>query len=289
MKSENGETRTAPLGHDRRMVSCGDGSASDFRRLHATGEPLVLPNAWDAGSARLIEQCGARAIATTSSGLAWSRGYPDGNALPPRVLATAVEEIARVLSVPLSIDVEAGYSDEPRVVGEVVAAVIGAGAVGINLEDGSGSPELLCAKLAVVKAVARQAGVDLFVNVRTDVYLRALVPAERALEETIARGRTYQEAGGDGLFVPGLTDREAMRAIAAAVPLPLNVMVRPGLPAVAELAALGVRRVSAGSAIAQAAHGATMRAATQLLGEGRYDAMLEAAPTYAELNALFFR
>jgi 2-methylisocitrate lyase-like PEP mutase family enzyme len=271
------------------MVSCGDGSASEFRRLHVAGAPLVLPNAWDAGSARVIERCGAKAIATTSSGLAWSRGHPDGNALPPRVLAAAVEEIARVLSVPLTIDVEAGYSDEPRAVGDVVAAVIGAGAVGINLEDGSGSPALLCAKLTAVKTVARQAGVDLFVNVRTDIYLRSLVPAERALEETIARGRTYQAAGADGLFVPGLTDREAMRAIATAVPLPLNVMVRPGLPPVAELATLGVRRVSAGSAIAQAAHGTTMRAATQLLADGRYDAMLEASPTYAELNGLFFR
>jgi 2-methylisocitrate lyase-like PEP mutase family enzyme len=271
------------------MVTCGDGSASDFRRLHAAGEPPVLPNAWDAGSARLIEWCGARAIATTSSGLAWSRGYPDGNALPPRMIATAVEEIARVLTVPLTIDVEAGYSDDPRAVGEVVEAVIGAGAVGINLEDGSGSPDLLRAKLAAVKGVARQTGVDLFVNVRTDVYLRALVPAERALEETIARGRSYQAAGGDGLFVPGLTDGDAMRAIAAAVALPLNVMVRPGLPPVAELAAFGVRRVSAGSAIAQAAHGTTMRAAKQLLREGRYDTMLEASPTYAELNGLFFR
>jgi len=271
------------------MVSCGDGSASEFRRLHTAGGPLVLPNAWDAGSARLIERCGAEAIATTSSGLAWARGYPDGDALPPRVLATAVEEIARVLSVPLSIDVEGGYSSDPKAVGEIVAAVIGAGAVGINLEDGSGSPDLLCAKVTAVKSVARLAGVDLFVNVRTDVYLRALVPAERALAETIERGRTYQAAGCDGLFVPGLTDRDAIRSIVAAVALPLNVMVRPGLPPVAELAALGVRRVSAGSAIAQAAHGVTMHAATQLLTEGRYDAMFGTTVAYGELNALFHR
>jgi 2-methylisocitrate lyase-like PEP mutase family enzyme len=261
--------------------------AQTFRRLHDPGQLLLLPNAWDAGSARLIEACGAAAIATTSAGLAWSRGYRDGNALPPRVLAGAVGEIARVLEVPLSVDVEGGYADDPRLVAEHVAAVVGAGAVGINLEDGAASPDLLCCKIAAVRAAASHAGADLFINVRTDVYLRELVPAERALAETIERGGRYRSAGCDGLFVPGLRDAVAIRALVEAVALPLNVMVVPGLPPVAELRRLGVRRVSAGQTITQAAYAVTRRAATRFLRDGVYDVMVEPAIGYGEMNALF--
>ena len=264
-----------------------DARAARFRRLHAPGELLVLPNAWDAGSARLVESCGATAIATTSSGVAWAHGYPDGDALPPRLLAPAVASIARVTSVPLSIDIEGGSSADPRAVGEIVAAVIDAGAVGINVEDGTGSPDLLCAKIGAAKTAAARAGVDLFVNARTDVYLRGLVPPDRAMAESVARAARYRAAGTDGLFVPGIVDADAIREIASAVEMPLNVMVRPGLPPVAELRTLGVRRVSAGSGLAQAAYGVVRRAATQLLVDGRYDAIVELAAPFAELNALY--
>jgi 2-methylisocitrate lyase-like PEP mutase family enzyme len=245
-----------------------------------------LPNAWDAGSARLIEASGAAAIATTSAGLAWSRGFPDGDVLPLRVLEAAVAEIARVLSVPLSVDVEGGYSAEPRAVGEMIAAVVGAGAVGVNLEDGAGSVDLLCAKIEAAKKAAVHAGINLFVNARTDVYLRGLVPPEQAVAETIARGHRYQASGCDGFFVPKVTDEAAIRAIVAAVPLPLNLLVMPALPAVPELQRLGVRRVSAGSAIAAAAYGATKRAAKQFLEQGIYGAMFDEAVGYGEMNQL---
>jgi 2-methylisocitrate lyase-like PEP mutase family enzyme len=263
--------------------------AKEFHRLHHSDAPLRLANAWDAGSARLIESCGSAAIATTSAGLAWSKGYPDGDAIPPRHLAAAVEDIARVLSVPLTVDVEGGYANEPTKVGETVAAVVGAGAVGINIEDGQGSPDLLCAKIAAAKAAAARAGVDLFVNARTDVLLRGLVPPERAVAETLERARRYRDAGCDGLFVPYLSDAAAIRAIVGGTDLPLNVMVLPSLPPVAELGELGVRRVSAGSAIAQAAYGIAARAAKQFLGEGRYDSMFEKSATYGEMNALYAR
>ncbi len=269
------------------MTDSAGRHAKEFRRLHERDTPLLLPNAWDAGSGRLIEACGAAAIATTSAGLAWSRGYPDGDVLPPRILAGAVAEMARVLSVPLTVDVEGGGSPDPHAVGEAVSAVVAAGAVGINIEDGAGSPDLLCAKITAAKAAAARAGVDLFVNARTDVYLRALVPPERQIAETVERGRRYRSAGCDGVFVPGLTDRDAIRSIAAAITVPLNVMVRPTLPPVSELAALGVRRVSAGAAIAQAAHGIARRAAMHFLVEGRYDTMFETAADYGDLNALF--
>lgn len=272
------------------MSKAGHDRAEQFRKLHEPGGLLILPNAWDAGSARLFESCGAKATATTSAGLAWSRGYPDGDVLPPRILAQAVAEIARVISTPLTVDIEGGYSSVPEKVGEAVAAVVDAGAVGINLEDGSGSPDLLCAKIAAAKAAAARAGVDLFVNARTDVcWRRSLVPPERATGEAIERARRYQGAGCDGIFVPGLADRSAIREITAAINLPLNVLVLSGLPRVAELRELGVRRVSSGSALARAAYAIARRAATQFVTEGRYDAMFETTAEYAELNALYSR
>ncbi len=259
-----------------------------FRELHAPGRLLVLANAWDAGSARIIEECGAPAIATSSAALAWARGYPDGNALPPSVLATAVAEIARVLRVPLTVDAEGGYADDPAAVGDVVGAVIDAGAVGINLEDGAGTPDLLCAKIAAVKRVAARTGIDLFVNARVDVFLRKLAPAERAVETTIARAARYRDAGCDGVFVPCILDAADIRAVAAAIdPLPLNVMALPGLPAATELRALGARRLSAGAAIAAAALARVRRLATDFLRHGRSEALFEERVDVKATNALF--
>jgi len=249
----------------------------------------VLANAWDAGSARLIESCGAAAIATTSAGLAWAHGYPDGDVLPAAVLATAVAEIARVVSVPLSVDIEGGYATDPSAVAVAVEAVIDAGAVGINIEDGSEPVALLAAKIEAARDAAARTGVPLFVNARTDVYLRSLVPGDRAVAETLDRAARYREAGADGLFVPGVAAPGEIRAIAEGSGLPLNVLVVPGLPPVAELGPLGVARVSAGSAIAQAALAVVRDAARQFLDEGRYDAMSGRTIDYPTLNALHDR
>jgi len=274
-------------------------TATRFRQLHQGPTPLLLPNAWDAGSARIIENAGAQAIATTSAGLAWAHGHSDGYALPAAILIAAVKEIARVISVPLSVDMEAGYSTDLAVIAENANALASAGAVGINLEDGADQPEVLCQRIEATKRGASRAGVDLFVNARSDVYLRsagwyagsanARVPAEKAEEEVIARGRKYREAGADGFFIPAVIDPQVIRRVVAAVPLPVNVLVRAGLPPVSELAKLGVRRVSAGSGIAGAAHGLTRRAARQFLDGAGYGDMLEGAVPYAEMNALFTR
>src|SRR5580704_3673841 len=147
-------------------------STQRFRSLHQGPDVLLLPNAWDAITARLIESLGAKAIATTSAGLAWSRGYPDGNALPEDQLIAATRDIARVIRVPLTVDIEAGYSDDPRAVARLVARVMAAGAVGVNIEDGAGSPDLLCTKIAAIRESAAHLGVELFINARTDIYLR---------------------------------------------------------------------------------------------------------------------
>jgi len=269
------------------MSNVATTSSALFRELHGTGRLLVLPNAWDAGSARLIEDCGAAAIATTSAGLAWARGYPDGHGLPATVLRAAVEEIARVVRVPLSVDAEGGYGDDPDAVGDLVRQLAEAGAVGINLEDGSGSPALLCAKIAAAKRGAAQAGVDVFVNARTDVVLRGLVPAEQAVDEIARRAALYRDAGCDGVFAPKLVDPTAARAVVAAVaPLPLNLLAMPGLAPAAELRALGVRRLSAGSALAADALGRVRALATAFLGEGRSDSLFGAAVDYGKMNGL---
>ena len=157
-------------------------AAQSFRNLHHVDSLLLLPNAWDAGSARLFESLGAKAIATTSAGVAWARGYADGDVLPIEQLLALTREIARVISVPLSVDIEGGYSDEPAVVAQVVRGVIDAGAVGLNIEDGGGAPDRLCAKIERARQVASSSDVDLFVNARTDVFCarsRAAMPRWR--------------------------------------------------------------------------------------------------------------
>jgi 2-methylisocitrate lyase-like PEP mutase family enzyme len=257
-----------------------------FKSLHNGQQLLVLPNAWDAGSARLIESRGAAAIATTSAGLAWSHGYPDGDALPAEALFTAVREISRAIRVPLSVDIEGGYSNDPIAVAKIVAGVIRAGAVGINIEDGSGSPEILCAKLEAARQAASREGVDLFINVRTDVFLRSLASGDAAVEEVIRRSRLYRDAGCDGIFVPALAQAAHIKAISAVIGLPLNIMLVPGLPSFTELYQQGVRRLSAGSAISQAALALTARLATNLLA-GSSDEIFTETVDYGTTNQLF--
>lgn len=261
-------------------------SFQDFKNLHQGPGLLLLPNAWDAVSARLIESLGAKAIATTSAGLAWSLGYADGNALPQDQLIAATRGIARVIQVPLTIDVEAGYSDDARIVAELVGRALDVGVVGINIEDGAGAADLLCKKIEAIRERALQLGAGLFINTRTDVILRGLASGEAATEEILRRASRYRTAGADGLFVPGLSTESAMAAISAAVqPMPLNVMAIPNLPSVERLHQSGVRRLSAGSALAQAAIGQTRRLASSFLG-GTMSELFDVSMNYGELNRL---
>jgi 2-methylisocitrate lyase-like PEP mutase family enzyme len=258
-----------------------------FSSLHQGPGILLLPNAWDAGSARLIESLGAKAIATTSAGLAWSRGYRDGDALPIEHLLVAVHEIVRVIRVPLSIDVEGGYSADPDAVAHLAMDVANAGAAGINIEDGTASPELTGAKIEVIKQGASCIHRELFINVRTDVYLRAVATGAAAVQEVIRRAERYRVAGCDGIFVPGLVDAESIQAIVAAIdPLPLNLMLMPGLPSIEVLQSLGVRRLSAGSALAQAGLGCTKLLAKGFL-DGNFAESLLAPLDYNIINRLF--
>ncbi|MET8701424.1 isocitrate lyase/phosphoenolpyruvate mutase family protein [Kitasatospora sp. NPDC004723] len=261
-------------------------SAGLFRSLHTARAPLALANAWDVASARVIEAAGAPAIATTSAGVAWSLGSPDGDVLARDRALELIGRIAAAVAVPVTADIEGGYGTDAAGVGETVAAVLAAGAVGVNIEDGTRPPAELARRLAAARRSADRAGSDLFLNARVDTFLFGLGAPETRLEETLTRARMYVDAGADGVFVPGVTDTATIAALAGAVPVPLNVMAGPGAPTVAELGALGVARVSLGSGVAQAAYAAARRAAQELLGTGGYDSLTQAM-AFPELDALF--
>lgn len=258
---------------------------TQFHQLHHDGL-LILTNVADATGASIVEQLGCKAVATSSAAVAWAHGYPDGNALPLERLISTVESIARVISVPLTVDIEAGYSDDLARVAEVIDAVIAAGAVGINIEDGASPPELLAHKIEIARQVAERRQVKLFINARTDVYLKGLVPAEDRVAETLRRAALYQAAGADGLFAAGVTAEYEIAALCQGTSLPVNVLGLPGLPSLDELKALGVRRLSAGSGIAEFLYGAMASLAKSFLDTGKLDSSHLKAFTYGEVNAL---
>jgi 2-methylisocitrate lyase-like PEP mutase family enzyme len=259
-----------------------------FRKLHQQpGQPLVLANVWDAGGARLVESLGAKAIATTSAGVAWSLGYADGNKLPVDELAHFVRGIVRTVEVPVTIDAEGGYAAEPSAVVEGLKPLFATGIAGINIEDGADAPGVLATKIEAIKRSTAALGDDVFVNVRTDVYLRQLSPNETKVAEVLKRARIYREAGADGLFVPGIVDASQIREVASGTELPLNVMAFPGLPGLAELAKLGVRRLSAGSAMSQVLWLHLSVLAQRFLAEGDSAVFGEASMNYGQLQALF--
>ena len=267
--------------------------ATAFRRLHHPGDGsiLVLPNAWDALSAALIEHSGARAIATTSAGVSWSLGRPDGQGVARDEMLEAVRRIADAVQVPVTADVESGYgSGSPEDVAQTVRGAVDAGAVGINLEDSPGgggvplrNPEEQAERIAAARGAG---GRELFINARVDVYLKEVGAESGRLDETIRRARTYAAAGADGVFVPGVVDASIIALLVQSIAAPLNIMASYGAPSVAELAALGVARVSVGPAITRAAMATIRTAARELLDVGTYDALVGGVP-FAEANALF--
>lgn len=255
-----------------------------FVALHRAATPLLLVNAWDAASARLWQELGAPAVATSSAAVAWSRGYADGGTLPRAALLDSCADLVRVCSVPVTVDLEDGYSDDPAAVAALAAEVVGIGVVGFNLEDGGGAPELLAAKIRAIRAALGPTPV--FINARTDVYLRGLASGEAAVAATIERLSRYRDAGADGGFVPGLTAATDAARIAAAVPLALNLMTVPGLAPLAELQAAGVCRISTGPGLFKVAYGAGQQAAAACLG-GDFAPLAAATLDYGTMNRLF--
>ncbi|MBP2327702.1 2-methylisocitrate lyase-like PEP mutase family enzyme [Kibdelosporangium banguiense] len=260
-------------------------SAETFAGLHKTGEPLLLPNAWDVASAVTIAGAGAKAIATTSAGVAWSLGVADGVDFGADRSAAVVERIVRAVDVPVTADIEAGYGS----VADTVTAVLQAGAVGVNIEDCENgrllAPAEQAERLAAARAAADSLGIPAWINARTDIYLTSVTAAEDRLAAALERAAVYAEAGANSLFVPGLIDLPALAELTAG-PLPIAVMAWAGAPTVAEFANVGVVRISLGAAIAQAAYAVAARATAELLTHGTYDSTAEGIPYDATNKAL---
>jgi len=266
--------------------------ANAFREMHHSGKILVLPNVWDVASARIVEEAGFGAIAPTSAGIAFSLGYPDGQKISRVEMLARVGRIAREVKVPVSADVEAGYGDRPEDAAETTQGVIEAGAVGINLEDGTDDPQhplasltLQLEKIHAVREAALKSTVLLVLNARTDVYLAEVGAAELRYSETIKRVLAYRDAGADCVFVPGLKDADTIAQLVKDAQCPINILAGPGSPSIHELEKLGVARVSLGSAPMRATLGLLQRMADELKTSGTY-AALEGAPAHGDVNKM---
>jgi len=266
--------------------------AEMFRRLHHGPNVLVLPNAWDVGSARIFEEAGAAAIATTSAGVAFTLGYPDGQKISRGEMLAAVARIAAKVRIPVTADVEAGYGDRPEDAAETAQALIEVGAVGLNLEDASHdgrnplldlSPQL--EKVAAARETGIAKGVRLVVNARTDVYLLEVGTPESRYDEAVRRLAAFRDEGADCLFAPGVRDLETIARLVRDLRHPVNILVGPGSPSIPELQKLGVARVSLGSSAMRATLGLARRIAHEVLGTGTYRALGD-APSHAEVNRM---
>jgi 2-methylisocitrate lyase-like PEP mutase family enzyme len=253
-------------------------SAAYFRSLHTPGSPLVLVNAWDAASARVAEEAGSRAVATTSAGIAWSLGVRDGDVLDRAAAVAATGRVVAAVKVPVTADIESGFGADPGAVAETIRLIAGTGAVGVNIEDGVRGIEEQAARLAAAKGAA---GDGLFINARIDEFLRG----GHDIGAVLARAQAFLDAGADGVFVPGVADPATIEELVAKIAAPLNVLVGPGSPTVPELARLGVARVSLGSGVASAAYAVMRKAAREALTTGTYASLAEEI-SYSELNSL---
>jgi len=267
--------------------------AEEFRSLHQDKRILVLPNAWDVPSARVFEDAGFPAIATSSAALSVSLGYPDGEKIGKEELFSVVKKIADTVSIPLSADIESGFGSDIDQLSDTIRRVIDAGAVGINIEDISDFEEesLLptekqAERIRTIRRVSDSLGVPIVINARTDAYRFGTGDESTKFEEAIRREKAYEAAGADCLYPMGLTDKERIAMFVKAVNKPVNVMVRKGAPTISELERIGVKRLSLGPTAMYASIGLLRRIAQELKQEGRYDTLLTGAITFDELNAL---
>jgi 2-methylisocitrate lyase-like PEP mutase family enzyme len=269
-----------------------------FRAMHSGPPLLVLPNAWDAVSARIVAGAGFHAIATTSGGVAWALGYADGEAAPWDEIVAATARIARSVNVPVTADIETGYGDTPEAVARSIADIIAAGAIGVNLEDGL-RPDTVkagalpirtiedaAARIRAARAAARAAGVPLVINARIDLFIKHIGDDASRFDEAVARGKAYLTAGADCIYPISLHDMPTLGRLAKALDAPVNINVRAGLPGFAELEALGVRRASTATALPLVALGVVRQALEQVRATHRFDA-INPAMSHPEAQRLF--
>jgi 2-methylisocitrate lyase-like PEP mutase family enzyme len=259
--------------------------ADTLRAMHR-GRILVLPNAWDVASARVIQQAGFGAIATTSAGIAFTMGYPDGQRISREEMLAVVGRIAAAVEVPVTADVEAGYGDRPEDAARTARDVLAAGAVGMNLEDATGDSKdpLFDLRLQVERVKAARE-LPIVLNARTDVYLLEVGRLEKRYDEALRRLAAFRDAGADCVFVPGLREAATIGRLVKDLQCPINILAGPGSPTVPELQQLGVARVSLGSSTMRATLGLLRRVAEELKGAGTYTS-LEGGIPFADVNRM---
>ena len=270
--------------------------AEQFRKLHHGPRLLLLPNAWDVVSARILEECGHPAIATSSAAVDFSLGYPDGQRISREEMLEVAGRIARAVDVPVTADLEAGYGTTAKDMVETVEAAIEAGVIGMNLEDVTGDEEGSCVdlplqveKIRAVSDAAKALGVPFVLNARTDIYLMPIGPEATRFERTVERLRAYRDAGASCLFAPGVYDRETIAKLVNAVEAPLNILASPACPPIAELERIGVARVSAGSGLMRAALGLVRRIGKEMIESRSCETMFAGSIPHAELNRMMMR
>lgn len=270
--------------------------AEQFQKLHLGPEILVIANAWDAASARVFEHAGMKAIGTGSAGIAFSHGYPDNEAVPREVILEATREIVRIVKVPVTADILSGLGESVDEVVATVKEVIALGAVGINIEDGSDTGgvhlfdiEKQAEKIGAICEAVRASGIPIVVNARTDSFWLKIGDEKQRLVESIKRANRYRAAGAHCLFVPSAADQATIKTLVDEIDGPLNILTVPGCPPIAELQALGVRRVSEGSGPMRASMMLTRKIAQDLLATGTYTRFHADAIPYPEANKLFER
>lgn len=259
------------------------GKVEILRALHQGPRLLVLPNAWDVASARIFEEAGFPAIATSSAGVANCLGYADVQRIPPGEMIWMVKRIAGAVSGPVTADLEAGYGDPVA----TARAALDAGAVGMNFEDSQADGSLVDMQVQVKWIERIRSAADIVLNARTDVYLMAAGDPATRLERAVERLNAYRKAGADSLFAPGVRDAETIGRLVQAVNGPLNILATAGAPSIPEMERLGVRRVSLGSGPMRASMGLTQRIAKELREQGTFRAMTEGAMDYITANRLF--
>jgi len=268
--------------------------ANEFQKMHGDKKILVLPNAWDAGGAVIFEKEGFTAIGTSSAGISYSLGYPDGEYISFDDILDTTKKIKKRISIPLSIDVERGYGDTPNRIVQNIQSIIEEGAVGINLEDGLLNSKGLvsiedqCLLISQISTLKDTLGINFVINARTDAYwLNLDTNKNNLLEETIKRANLYLEAGADCIFVPGILDIEEIKMFVDQINGPINIIITPNTPSIDFLEKLGVARVSSGSAPARATYAVLKNISNELHNFGTYSNIFKTNIAYDTLNSIF--
>ncbi len=264
--------------------------------LHHASTPVVLVNAWDVASARIVEDAGFPAIATTSAGVANALGYPDGQKVSWEEMLHQIAKIASAVQAPVTADIESGFSADEQALHQAITEVIKAGAVGVNLEDlvpdGERHGSLFSVadqvqRIKIARAAGEKLGIHLVINARTDAFWQTGAEPSAAMANTLERGRAYLDAGADCVFIPGMRDPKKIKTVVEAWNAPVNILAGPGVPSITELGKLGVKRVSFGSGPMRAAMGALRKIAQEASASGTYSTMAEMAIPYEDINGLF--